>query len=121
MKWLYLLSVIFALISVLPVAVLVLRAERQNDNPKNNIRIIHASGYKSTDELHQRIRELWWECHFSGDAGADTVLVVTDCKATRKACKELRREFPMLVIKSEKKFMEYLRTENNGEEKVHRA
>lgn len=118
MRWLYLLSLLFAVLSVLPLIVLVMRTEKSG---KKNIRIIHAARYNSLSELEQQIREIWWEAHFDGDASADSVLVVTDSKKSKKVCRKLRTELPSLIIKDEKKLTDFLRNEKNGQEKLHRA
>lgn len=118
MKQLYLLSILFAMLSVLPVTLLVLKSER---GYKKNIRIIRSSHYKSIEELEQRIREVWWEAHFDGDDSADRVVVIRSGKMPRKVCKKLKGEFPALIIKSDGELLKYLRNENNGEEKMHRA
>lgn len=118
MRWLYLLSLLFAVMSVLPLIVLVMRTEKSD---KKNIRIIYAAQFNSIAELEQQIREIWWEAHFHGDASADSVLVVTDGKMSKKLCKRLMNELPALMIKDEKKLTDFLRNEKNGQEKLYRA
>ena len=118
MNGLYILSLMFALLSVLPVAILVLRSERTY---KKNTRIIYASRFDDMAVLEQYIREIWWETRFGGDEYADDVLVVTDSKAAKTLCKRLKAEFPALITKDKKKFLEYIRNVTDGQKELHRA
>lgn len=119
MKGLYVISLMIAFLSVFPIAVLVIRADRKHCK---QLHIICADDIKCLSELEQRIREVWWEAHFFGDDTSDKVVVLTDGDKDIKAlCHRLKKEFPELSVKKYSKLIKILRNEEYVRKKVYRA
>lgn len=119
MNGLYIISLIVAFFSVLPIVILVYLSEKPG---KKQLHIICADSFTNADELEQRIREIWWEDRFNSDSMSRNIFVLTDSKKLRKELLErLKSDLPQLVIKNNKRLIKLLRNEEYECKKIYRA
>ncbi len=98
MKGLYALSVLIAFLSLLPVVILTIRASRRC----RTVHMVLAVFFSDKREFEQRVREVWWEAHFSGDKDPDRVIAVCDGdEKTKAVCERLTSELKGLEVLSE--------------------
>lgn len=97
MKGLYALSVLIAFLSLLPVIILTIRASRRC----STVHMLFAAFFTDKREFEQRVREVWWEAHFSGDKDPDRVIVVCDDdEQTKTVCERLMSELSGIEVLS---------------------
>ncbi len=119
MNGLYIISLIVAFLSVLPIVILVCLSEKQG---KKQLHIICADSFANTDELEQRIREIWWEDRFNSDSACRNIFVLTDSKKLRKELSaRLKDDLPQLAIKNNKRLIKLLRNEEYEHKKIYHA
>lgn len=119
MNGLYIISLIVAFLSVLPIVILVYLSEKHG---KKQLHIICADSFEGADELEQRIREIWWEDRFNSDSASRNIFVLTDNKKLRKELLErLKSDLPQLAIKNNKRLIKLLRNEEYECKKIYHA